>query len=83
MLNIPTINMIATGQNIVMLRQQRNLTVKDLQDFFGFANPQTIYKWQHGQAMPTIDNLIVLATIFNVSIEDILVLNHQIVQITA
>ena len=31
------------------------LSVRDLQDVFGFATPQAIYKWQHGTAMPTID----------------------------
>ncbi len=70
---IPTIDMIRTGQNIMNLREQCNLTVRDLQKIFGFTTPQAIYKWQHGTALPTIDNLVVLATIFGVSIDDILV----------
>ena len=72
MVCIPTINMVQTGENIVRLRQQNDLSVKDLQDIFGFATPQAIYKWQRGTALPTIDNLIVLAAIFKVHIEDIL-----------
>lgn len=72
MLNIPTINMVKTGQNIIRLREQNGLSVKDLQDIFGFATPQAIYKWQHGTALPTIDNLVVLAAVFQVHTDDIL-----------
>lgn len=75
MINIPTINMAKTGQNIMELRTKAGLSVKDLQDVFGFATPQAIYKWQHGAAMPTIDNLVVLAAVFGVSIDSILVLD--------
>lgn len=72
MMCIPTINLVRTGENIVRLRQQNGLSVKDLQDIFGFATPQAIYKWQHGAALPTVDNLIVLAAVFHVHMEDIL-----------
>lgn len=71
MVHLPRIDMVQTGQNIIQLRQQRGLSVRDLQDMFGFATPQAIYKWQHGTAMPTIDNLLVLAMIFQVHMDDI------------
>ena len=69
----PVIDMAATGQNIVRLRNHAGLTVKDLQDIFGFATPQAIYKWQRGTAMPTLDNLAVLAAVFGVMIDDIII----------
>lgn len=72
---IPTIDMVKTGRNITYLRQKRGLTVKDLQAVFGFATPQAIYKWQNGTTLPTVDNLIVLAAIFQVHIEEILVVD--------
>ncbi len=78
MLNIPTIDMVATGQNIIRLRQQNGLSVKELQEIFGFTTPQAIYKWQHGTALPTLDNLLVLAAVFQVHMEDILVVNTNI-----
>ncbi|MBD5088653.1 MAG: helix-turn-helix transcriptional regulator [Clostridiales bacterium] len=82
MFQMPIINMIATGKNIENLRKQRELSVKDLQDIFDFSTPNAIYKWQRGIAMPTIDNLVVLAAIFQVQIDDILVLDdsHHIFQ---
>ncbi len=73
--NLPVIDMIATGRNIDRLRKDAGLTVKDLQIFFGFGTPQAIYKWQHGTAMPTIDNLVALAMIFGVSVDEILVVD--------
>lgn len=77
---IPTIDMIKTGENITRLRENCGLSVKELQNIFGFTTPQAIYKWQHGTALPLVDNLVVLAAIFNVTVDDILVLDngHQI-----
>lgn len=72
---MPAIDMVATGKNIVRLREAAGLTVKDLQDIFGFATPQAIYKWQHGTAMPTIDNLVVLAAVLAVPMDEIIVIN--------
>ena len=74
-MDLPTIDMIRTGKNINRLRKQANLSVKDLQNIFGFATPQAIYKWQQGAALPSIDNLVVLAAVLQVSLDDILVVN--------
>ena len=74
---IPVINMTATGNNIMRLRINAGMTVKDLQDVFGFTTPQAIYKWQRGDAMPTLDNMVVLATIFGVTIDDILIFQNE------
>ena len=63
----------ATGANIVRLRKERGLTVRDLQDYFGFEEPQAIYKWQRGQSLPTVDNLYALGALLEVPMDDILV----------
>jgi len=73
-MRIPTIDMIRTGENITELRTERNISVHELQQVFGFATPQAIYKWQHGSSMPTIDNLVVLASVFEVTVDEIIVL---------
>lgn len=62
-INKPEIDMAATGKNIKRLREEEDKSVTELQDIFGFATPQAIYKWQNGKAMPTIDNLVVLAAV--------------------
>ena len=84
MIQIPTIDMVATGKNIAALRNAAGLSVRDLQDIFGFATPQAIYKWQHGTALPTLDNLVILAAIFDVAMDDIIVIDvDAAVQISA
>lgn len=70
---IPTIDMVATGHRIQELRELAGLSVKDLQVIFGFSTPQAIYKWQSGSCLPTVDNLVVLAEIFHVKVDDIVV----------
>ena len=69
---IPVIDMTATGMNITRMRRNAGMSVKDLQEIFGFSTPQAIYKWQRGVALPTVDNLAVLAAVFDVRIDDIL-----------
>ena len=73
MFSIPTIDMTATGYNIVRLRMEAGLSVQDLQQIFGFSTPQAIYKWQRGTAMPTLDNLIILASVFRVTLDEIII----------
>ena len=72
-MNIPVIDMARTGANIANLRRAAGLSVHDLQIAFGFNSPQAIYKWQTGRALPTVDNLIVLASLLKVRIDDILI----------
>jgi len=73
---IPTINLPKTGANINSLRKKANMTVRDIQKIFGFSTPQAIYKWIHGKS-PNIDNLLILANVFDVSIEDILSVDYK------
>ena len=74
---IPVINMTATGKNIMRLRVNAGMTVKDLQDVFGFTTPQAIYKWQRGTALPTLDNMVVLAAVFGVTIDEIIIFQNE------
>ena len=69
----PVIDLVATGDNIKRLRLERGLTVRDLQKYFGFEEPQAIYKWQRGLSLPTVDNLYALGNLFELSMDEILV----------
>ena len=73
----PVINLAETGRSIERHRRQAKLTVRDLQDYFGFEYPQAIYKWQHGECLPTVDNLLALARLLRVPMEDLLVYDDQ------
>ena len=69
---MPRVDMAATGANIAALRKKNNLSVRRLQELIGLT-PQTIFKWQRGECLPTVDNLVILADLFNVTVNDILV----------
>lgn len=69
----PVIDLMATGRNIRRLREERGMTVRDLQAWFNFEEPRAIYKWQSGQSLPTVDNLYALSALLGVTMEDILV----------
>lgn len=76
-LTIPTIDIVATGQNINALRIKANMSVKDMQVVFGFTTPQAIYKWIHGMNLPTIDNMVILAEMFNVTVDEIIAVERK------
>ena len=71
----PTINMTATGANIRALLKTKGLKVADVQHGCGFNTPQAVFKWMRGDAMPTIDNMVILAHLLDVTIDRIIVLN--------
>ena len=69
----PVIDPVATGNNIRRLRIEHDLTVRDLQRYFGFEEPRAIYKWQKGESLPTVDNLYALGSLFEVPMDQILI----------
>ena len=73
MINMPMINMQKTGANIKMLMKLNNIKVIQIQDILGFNTPQAIYKWLRGETMPTIDNMVILATLLNTTTDNIII----------
>ncbi|MBQ9425742.1 MAG: helix-turn-helix transcriptional regulator [Erysipelotrichaceae bacterium] len=47
--------------------------MRQIQEAMGFNTPQAIFKWQRGETMPTLDNIVVLSELFNTAIEEIVV----------
>ena len=60
---IPVVNMIETGKNIKKMREKAGMTVKEVQQVFGFSTPQAIYRWEYGKTIPCVDNLVILAAV--------------------
>lgn len=74
----PTIDKIKTGEQIKNLMKQRNITVKDVQKYMGFACVQSVYHWLDGSSLPSIDNLYALSTLLNVPIDEMICGNRLI-----
>ena len=73
MMEIPFVDTVATGRNIDRLRIAAGMSVRDMQMVFGFATPQAIYKWIRVTSMPTIDNLVILAAMLGVTLDEIVI----------
>ena len=68
-----TIDVVATGANIKKIMKDNKIKVVDMADIMGFNTPQAIYKWFRGDAMPTIDNMVIIADVLNTTIDKIIV----------
>ena len=69
----PVLDLDATGTKIKTLMKQRGITPRQLQLILNFPYVQTVYNWFAGKNMPTLDNLVVLAKVLNVAMDDIVV----------
>ena len=78
MMEIPFVDTVATGRNIDRLRIAAGMSVRDMQMVFGFATPQAIYKWIRGTSMPTIDNLVILAAMLGVTLDEIVIVETAV-----
>lgn len=70
------VNMKATGAKIKEIMKAQNKKVADIQDACGFNTPQAIFKWFRGDSMPTIDNMVIIADMFGITINDIVVVDR-------
>ncbi len=71
--NYPSLNPIATGNRIKELRKENHIKIDDIVSFMGFESQQSVYKWQRGESLPTVDNLYALSRLFGTTVDDILV----------
>lgn len=69
---VPVIDMVEVGNRIKTLRKARNLRVTDISDAMGFETPQAVYKWQRGECLPEVTNLITLSWMLGTTVEGIL-----------
>ena len=69
---MPTIDMPRTGANIRSMRDKNHMTVNDVASICGISKT-AVCKWQAGTAIPSIDNLVILSSIWNIPIDSIIV----------
>ncbi|MBO4629091.1 MAG: helix-turn-helix transcriptional regulator, partial [Treponema sp.] len=68
----PVIDVCATSKNLKSLREGRGISVSEIQKMFGMENPQSVYNWENPEKkyLPCLDNLVFLAKIYKVSLDD-------------
>jgi transcriptional regulator with XRE-family HTH domain len=72
------IDVVLVGKKISSLRKENKLTQDDLASKL-FVTRQNVSKWEVGTTFPSLDTLVELTKIFNVSIEELLCLEEDIV----
>lgn len=77
----PVLDLAATGEKIKTIMKQKGVTPRQLQLILGFPYVQTIYNWFAAKNMPTLDNLVVLAQVLGVTMDDIIVTRMITVEI--
>lgn len=70
--DIKELDIIATGINIKDLMDDKNISIRELSNRLNVSF-QAVYRWQHGETLPTITNLFLLAQILQIGVDDILV----------
>lgn len=70
------IDLRSVGRKIQSLRVKHKLTQDELAEKL-YVSRQALSKWENGQSAPTIDNILILSRIFNVTFEEILCLNEK------
>lgn len=65
---------IETANKLLKLRKQHNLSQEELAEKLGISR-QAISKWERAEASPDTDNLILLARLYNVSLDELLNVN--------
>jgi transcriptional regulator with XRE-family HTH domain len=65
-----------TGERIRTLRKEKGIKVEDLCVALGVSE-QSIYKWQRGACIPTVDHIMILGEIYDVPIEQIVIMTGE------
>ena len=69
-----TLDKKLTGRKIGNLITTSQFTFEEVAAILGLTTPRVIYEWISGRKLPSIENLANLARMFNVKIEDVIVL---------
>ena len=69
------INNAATGSRIKSLCKDFGITLGILSEILGFAGQQAVYNWVEGKAKPTLENILKIALLFGIDVNEIIVIS--------
>lgn len=69
-----TVNVAETGKKLQRIRESKGLSVYRVEKMIDGCSKGAIYKWERGECLPRVDNLLILADIYGVSMEEMLVI---------
>ena len=71
------INVAKTGERIHTLMKDRGISPNDIKRACGLTTTNVIYKWVHGKHLPSIENMVEVARLLGVTVDEILVLEER------
>lgn len=73
----PLVDAEATGKRIHELMIERGFDAHDIQRVMGGLSHTSVYNWFNGKSLPRIDFLVVLSNLFNMPLDELIVVQHQ------
>ena len=71
-ISLSTVN-YTIKRKLIEMRVSHGLSVSAIRDYLGLNTTYAVYKWFHGESIPSVDNLLALSMLFNTSINELLV----------
>ena len=71
------IDFVKVGSKITKYRKEQNLTQDDVAEKL-FVSRQLVSKWENGTGVPSIDVLLELCQLFQITFEELLCLNDEV-----
>lgn len=70
------INVLKTGEHLHSLMKDRQVTASDIKRICGLTSTNAVYRWIHGKNLPSIDNMVEVARLLGVTVDEILVIEE-------
>ena len=72
-MDYPVIDLNATGRNIDHMIRNSGYSVTDIADYLGATN-SLVYRYMRGEVLPSIDRLLALSVLLDVTLNDLLII---------
>ena len=63
--SFPVIQIEKTGKRLRNMRKEKGIRVAAVCEYMGGISEQAVYKWERGECLPTIDNLLALSHLYH------------------
>ena len=69
------LNKLAMGRRIASVILQAHYSFEDVAKILGLSSVRTVYYWTKGTKLPSLENLVNIALMFNKKLEDLIILD--------
>ena len=69
----PAINNELTGKHLREECTKKGLSPRAVRDALSIGSTQTVYDWFQGRSLPSLDNMVALATLLDSSVEELVI----------